>query len=190
MTKYVNVDGLNFRIGPGTSYSVITVLKKGQAVEVLQDGTWCKIQCLNKIGYVSSAYLVATNPINLANRQQDIVSFAKTKLGCSYVYGAEGPSSFDCSGFIKYIYNTVTGITMPRVSKEQSKFGDLVKFSELKVCDLIFFDTDLDGVVNHVGMYIGNNTMIHASSSAKKVVITTISDYYTKRFVNARRILK
>lgn len=190
MKKYVLANQLNLRVGPGTNYAVILVLNKGQVVEVLQSGTWSKVKYLDKIGYVSSIYLSDNNPINLVNRQQDIITFAKSKLGSTYVYGAEGPNSFDCSGFIKYVYENVTGIDMPRTSIDQSKFGELVLLKDLKIGDLIFFDTDLDGKVNHVGMYIGDNSMIHASTSQKKVIIVTMGDYYIKRFVNARRILK
>ncbi|MGL5346538.1 MAG: NlpC/P60 family protein [Peptostreptococcaceae bacterium] len=190
MKRYVIANQLNLRIGPGTNYSVILVLSKGQEVEILQEGVWCKIKYLDKIGYVSNSYLGDKNPIDLINRQQDIIKFSKTKLGSAYVYGTEGPNSFDCSGFVKFVYENVTGINMPRTSVDQSKFGTLVQLKDLKPCDLMFFDTDQDGKINHVGIYLGNNTMIHASTSQKKVIIVPVSDYYIKRFVNARRILK
>ena len=82
-------------------------------------------------------------------------------------------------------------ITLPRVSKDQSTYGTYVSKSNLKEGDLVFFDTDgdNDGNVSHVGIYLGNNQFIHASSSKGKVVISEMSTYYTKAYVNARRVL-
>ncbi|RLA62654.1 MAG: hypothetical protein DRQ78_07725, partial [Epsilonproteobacteria bacterium] len=100
-----------------------------------------------------------------------ITSLAKEKLGKKYVWGAAGgKNTFDCSGFTKYVYKK-NGIDIPRTSIRQSKYGQYVKRADLKKGDLVFFDTSKrrKGYVNHVGIYIGNNKFIHASSSKKKV---------------------
>jgi len=121
-----------------------------------------------------------------------ILNVAKEKLGHKYVWGATGKTgTFDCSGFTKYCYNQ-NGIDIPRTSILQSKYGKFVKRSELKKGDLIFFDTSKKrkGYVNHVGIYLGDNKFIHASSAKKKVVITSLDKaFYSQRYMGARRPL-
>ena len=120
------------------------------------------------------------------------LDFYKTLLGKPYVWGAQGPNSFDCSGFTYYVFKNKAGIVLPRTSSAQSKYGTYVSKSNLKAGDLVFFDTNgaNDGNVSHVGMYIGNGQMIHASYGQKKIVIANFNDsYYQKAYVNARRVL-
>ena len=125
-----------------------------------------------------------------ADKCQRIISLAKEKLGKRYVWGATGnQNTYDCSGFVKYVYKK-NGIDLPRTSIMQSKVGKFVKRDELKKGDLIFFDTSKQrkGYVNHVGIYIGDNKFIHASSAKKKVVITSLSkSFYSNRYKGARR---
>ncbi|MBT8344347.1 MAG: C40 family peptidase [Sulfurovum sp.] len=120
---------------------------------------------------------------------QKITSLAKTKLGKKYVWGASGnKNTYDCSSFTKYVYKNV-GVTIPRTSINQSKFGKHVKRDELQKGDLIFFDTSKrrKGYVNHVGIYLGDNKFIHASSAKKKVVVSNLSKFYGQRYKGARR---
>ena len=120
----------------------------------------------------------------------NIIKLAKKKLGKRYVWGAAGQkNTFDCSGFTKYVYEK-NGIKIPRTSLRQSKFGKPVSIKELRKGDLVFFDTSKKrkGYVNHVGIYIGDNKFIHASSAKKKVVITSLNKaFYRQRFKGARR---
>lgn len=121
---------------------------------------------------------------------EEVVAVAKTKLGKKYVWGATGTKgTFDCSGFTKYCYKK-NGIDIPRTSIMQSKYGKFIKRSELQKGDLIFFDTSKrrKGYVNHVGIYLGDNKFIHASSAKKKVVITSLGKaFYSQRYMGARR---
>jgi len=115
---------------------------------------------------------------------------AKSQLGKRYVWGATGPYSFDCSGFTKYVCDK-NGVCIPRTSIKQSKIGQRVSRKELKAGDLIFFDTSKRrrGYVNHVGIYIGNNKFIHASSAKRKVVITSLeTPFYKSRFKWGSRV--
>jgi cell wall-associated NlpC family hydrolase len=125
-----------------------------------------------------------------ADKCQKITSLAKTKLGRKYVWGASGnKNTYDCSSFTKYVYKNI-GVTIPRTSINQSKFGKYVKRDELQKGDLIFFDTSKrrKGYVNHVGIYLGDNKFIHASSAKKKVVITSLhKNFYSNRYKGARR---
>jgi len=119
-----------------------------------------------------------------------IIAEAKGHLGKRYVWGANGPSRFDCSGFTSYVYKKM-GIKIPRVSINQGKVGKKVKRSRLRKGDLVFFDTSRRrrGYINHVGIYIGNHKFIHASSSKRKVIISSLDKkFYKARFKWGRRL--
>ena len=204
-TKYVNTtSGLNVRSGAGTSYSKLGKLEYKEKVTVLSTSNgWSKINYNGKRGYVDSSYLQSTVPGSNGNnannnnntvstKANEVIAYAKTLLGKPYVWGAQGPNSFDCSGFTYYVFKNKAGIVLPRTSSAQSKYGTYVSKSNLKAGDLVFFDTNgaNDGNVSHVGMYIGNGQMIHASYGQKKIVIANFNDsYYQKAYVNARRVL-
>lgn len=118
----------------------------------------------------------------------DIVDYAKEFLGCSYSYGASGPKSFDCSGFTMYVYDNFD-ISLPHSSTSQAKKGEYVRKDDLAKGDLVFFETSSRGI-SHVGLYIGGGKFIHASTSARDVEISSLSEtYYAKRYVTARRVL-
>ena len=194
-------DRLNLRKGAGTSYSVITTLDKGIAVTVHSSSNgWSKVSVNGMSGYVSSSYLSSTKPSNsssstdssTSSKVDKVLNFASQQLGKPYVWGAQGPNSFDCSGLTYYVYKNAAGITLPRTSVEQSKYGTTVSKSNLKAGDLIFFDTSgpNDGGVSHVGIYVGNGQMIHASSSQKKIVKVSVeTSYWNNAFVRAKRVL-
>ncbi len=126
---------------------------------------------------------------NISKKSAKITSVAKNKLGRRYVWGATGAkNTFDCSGFTKYVYKK-NGISIPRTSIKQSKYGKYVSRKNLKKGDLVFFDTSKKrkGYVNHVGIYLGNGKFIHASSAKKKVVVSNLSKFYAQRYKGARR---
>ncbi len=124
--------------------------------------------------------------------KNEIEAKAKSFLGTKYVWGATGPSKFDCSGFTQWVYRD-SGIAIPRVSKDQAKVGNYVQYADLRRGDMVFFDTKKhpQGIVTHVGIYLGNHNFIHASSAAKKVVIFNFDEkpYYKKRFLWGRRVI-
>jgi len=118
-----------------------------------------------------------------------VIDYAKDFLGCAYSYGADGPKSFDCSGFTMYVFKHFD-IDLPHSSASQAKKGSQVKKSDLIPGDLVFFKTSSKGI-SHVGIYIGKGDFIHASTGGGKVEITSLSEtYYNKRYVTARRILE
>jgi len=131
--------------------------------------------------------------INRSSIINQIEADAKSFLGTRYVWGATGPSKFDCSGFTQWVYRDA-GINIPRVSRDQAKVGQYVSFNNLRKGDMIFFDTKKhrQGIVTHVGIYLGNGNFIHASSSAKKVVVYNWNDkpYYKERFLWGRRVVQ
>lgn len=114
--------------------------------------------------------------------RNDIIIKAKEFLNKPYKWGNVGPSSFDCSGFVLYIYSNYANISLPRVSKDQSLYNQKKKLDEIKIGDLLFFNTSSKGkVINHVGIYIGDGKFIHASSAKKKVVISSINEGFYKK---------
>ena len=172
----VNTDSLNMRKGAGTSYSVITKLSKGTVVDVLESASngWKKIKTSNgTIGWVSGSYLangVVEQPSTPStNKVQAVIDLAHKQLGKPYVWGAEGPNSFDCSGLIYYVYKNAAGITLPRTSSDQYSAGVAVSRSNLKAGDLIFSSTDGTGNITHVAIYVGDGQMIHAPRNGKNV---------------------
>ncbi|MGO0881880.1 C40 family peptidase [Clostridioides difficile] len=203
-TKVVTAKSLNLRTGPGTGHSKVATLSYGTEVgSISENGGWTKVNHDDQTGYVSSQYLAEKGSVDTSapsdstnspsQGADSVISFAKTLLGKPYVWGAEGPNSFDCSGFTQYVMKKSAGVSIPRVSRDQSKYGAYVNRGDLRSGDLIFFDTEgsNNGSVSHVGIYMGNGEMIHASSgSSKKVTISNInSSYYSSRYVNARRVL-
>lgn len=135
----------------------------------------------------SSSSSSSTSSSSSSNSIGDkLVSLAKSKLGCKYVWGATGPNTFDCSGLTSWCYKQV-GISIPRTSLAQSKGGKAVSKSNLQPGDLLFWKTT-SAEVGHVGMYVGNGQFIHAPNKSKPVKYDSLSNsYYSSRFVRARR---
>jgi cell wall-associated NlpC family hydrolase len=116
------------------------------------------------------------------------VDHAADLIGRPYVWGAEGPDAFDCSGLMQYIFAKV-GIELPRRAIDQSRVGDRVG-PRLEPGDLLFFSTDSrKSLVTHVGIYEGDGVMINASQRAGRVRRDELDeDFWTDRFMFARRI--
>lgn len=133
---------------------------------------------------------VANTSSKLDNKGSEIVAYAKQFLGCKYVYGGSSPKGFDCSGFTQYVYKHF-GYSIARSSSAQSKNGKQVSKSELQLGDLILFTPySSNKGIGHVGIYIGNNQFIHASSEKTGVITSSLnSSMYQRRYVTARRIL-
>lgn len=118
----------------------------------------------------------------------DPVALAASLIGRPYVWGAEGPREFDCSGLTQYVYGEY-GIELPRRAISQSRVGDRIG-PQLQRGDLVFFSTDAGGsLVTHVGIYEGRGTMIDASKRHGTVRRDNLDDeYWAERLMFARRI--
>ncbi|MBQ3421167.1 MAG: C40 family peptidase, partial [Romboutsia sp.] len=202
-TGTVTASTLNIRSGAGTKYSVVTKASKGSKVEILESSNgWYKVKLSNgKIGWGSGSYISVTTSNNSnsnsntenttpsQNKVETVVNLAYAQLGKPYVWGAEGPNSFDCSGLIHYVYKQA-GVSMPRTSKEQSSVGTKINKSDLQSGDLIFSSTDGTGGVSHVAIYVGNGEMIHAPRTGKNVEKVSINNsYWSKAYLYAKRVL-
>ncbi|HBY2627509.1 TPA: C40 family peptidase, partial [Clostridioides difficile] len=127
---------------------------------------------------------------NNNSKADKLINIAKSKLGCKYVYGAEGPNTFDCSGFTQWCYKQI-GIKIPRTASAQSKAGkavDLKDRSKWKAGDLLCRVGG--GSSNHVMMYIGNGQMIHSPQTGDVVKIQSVDSYRKgKAYTHVRRFI-
>ncbi|WP_195251714.1 C40 family peptidase [Romboutsia sp. 1001713B170207_170306_H8] len=200
----VNTSSLNVRSGAGTNYSIIGSLSKGSTVEIISSSNgWYKVKLSNgSNGWVSSQYIdlnssssnnstnTPSEDTSTSNKIDAVINLAKQQIGKPYVWGATGPNSFDCSGLTSYVYKNAANISLPRTSSDQSKVGTTISKSNLQPGDLIFSSTNGTGNVSHVGIYIGNNEMIHAPKPGENVQITKINNtYWNNVYLHAKRVL-
>jgi peptidoglycan endopeptidase LytE len=113
-----------------------------------------------------------------------ITQFANAFIGVPYAWGGTSPNGFDCSGFVRYVYSN-SGIDLPRTSADMHNEVGTTVF-DLKVGDLVFF---ANRSVDHVGIYVGNNQFISATSSRGVKVDSLSSNYWGARYVGAKRVL-
>ncbi|ODA40747.1 NlpC/P60 family protein [Desulfosporosinus sp. BG] len=125
--------------------------------------------------------------VKVSGGAKQILSFAAKFLGTPYVWGGTSPSpGFDCSGYVQYVYRQA-GISLNRTSEQQFNNGVSVSRSELRAGDLVFFHTYSSGA-SHVGIYVGNNTMINSSNGGVSYDDMTNS-YWKARYLGARRVI-
>nr|WP_204261299.1 C40 family peptidase [Blastococcus saxobsidens] len=122
-----------------------------------------------------------TSVVAASSAAQVAVNTALAQVGDPYVWGAGGPNAFDCSGLTSYAY-AAAGVSLPHSSKSQSQTGTPVSRSALQPGDLVFFYSP----VSHVGMYIGNGQMVHASTSGQPVKVASLDSM--PNYNSARRI--
>ena len=119
-----------------------------------------------------------------------IVACAEKYLGTPYVYGGNGPNSFDCSGFVKYVFKEC-GYSINRTASTQLSNGVSVAKSELQPGDIVFFRNKGDShAASHVGIYVGGETFIHASSDTYQVEYSSlVTSNNAKKYIAARRVV-
>ena len=186
---------------------------------ISKENGWCYVEVNNKNGYVSESLLSTSKQVvtsrssmnertttstattsaktteaattnkttetttSNSSKGSEVVAYAKTLLGCKYVYGGTTTKGFDCSGFTQYVYKHF-GVNLNRTAAAQYSNGTSV--SNLQAGDLVMFGKS---GINHVGIYIGGNTFIHAANPSKGVTTDTLSSgYYKTNYVGARRI--
>jgi len=123
----------------------------------------------------------------------DNVKLLKTKafgfLGTRYRFGGTSRNGLDCSAFVQKVFNEMD-VSLPRTAREQFERGEVVARGDMQKGDLVFFRT-YASFPSHVGIYLGDNKMIHASSRDRRVVISSVdTPYYRARFIGAKRIAK
>ena len=206
---YISGSSVYLRTGSSTDSPVYTSLNLNDEITIIgEEGDWYKVKIDGDTVYVSKSFVSDTKKETTSrgnvNRNEDIeestvqvstigeqiVDEAKKYLGCKYVYGGSGPSTFDCSGFTMYVYEKF-GKLLSHSARAQSKMGTYVSKSELQPGDLVFFKDypSMQGI-GHCGIYIGDRNFIHASSGSGYCVkiSTLLSGSYLNRYETARRL--
>ena len=197
---YVNVVS-NVRRGPGTNYEIITTFGVNRYVEGVESDGWVKFDYDGQEAYISSVLLsdekiAVQEPSQPSGSQEapsgsysSIAEFARAQVGKPYVFAASGPDAFDCSGLVMRAYSNI-GIYLPHSAESQSGYGYAVSMDNLQPGDMLFYTTDGSGTVSHVGIYVGDGMMVHASAPGIGVIMTNIYDnWYQSRFMGARRLV-
>ena len=212
-TYYVKGTSVNVRSSADKNSDVIKTLNTNESVKVTGEiDSWYIVEINGKKAYISKSLLSSKkqettsrseSSVSSAPQQtqqpatnvpsnpsgEAIVAYAKTFLGYRYVYGTNGPNTFDCSGFVQYVYKHF-GYSLSRSSSTQAHDGVAVSKSNLQPGDVLIFRDTSNTRVGHVGIYIGGGQFIHASNSKTGVITSSLdSASYQKRYVGARRIL-
>ncbi len=189
-------------------------LKPGQVLALADTATTCDLTAArqaqsNRLKLVNSDLLNdqelattlselsdinADTPIDLAKNMEartsafpDLQKSAYSFLGARYRFGGNSRSALDCSSFTQQVFREHK-VSLPRTAREQFRVGDQVAVGDLRRGDLVFFRTYAP-FPSHVGIYLGNRKMIHASSGERRVVVSSMdTPYYLSRYLGARRI--
>jgi len=121
---------------------------------------------------------------------QDLAIYALGLIGVDYRYGGSSPEhGLDCSGLVRYVFQEVVGVTLPRTAREMARLGGRVAPGDLQAGDLVFFNTR-SSPFSHVGIYLGDDRFIHAPHRGGEVEIVTMSQrYWQQRYDGARRLV-
>ncbi len=184
---------------------ILTQVNAGDTVEVVRQGKrFAQVYYQGQAGYLplSAFKKAAPSPAPTATpapakaKQADsakadkVIAAALAQLGKPYIYGSSGMSSFDCSGLTRYAYG-LAGVSLPHSAYAVGyTCGEKVAREQLRKGDIVCFNTLSDGdLSDHVGIYIGANQFVHASSGQRKVVVSNLSGYYLENFSWGRRVL-
>ena len=186
-------------------------LENGTVLTVLgTKGRFYKIDCYDMAGYIAKTQvecneigeyyvncqpdssdtctLTYTDPAQALQRRHDILALAKKQLGSRYVFGGMAPGGFDCSGLTLYLYQK-QGIDLHRRASLQLQNGIIVPKEAMQVGDLVFFREGTKAPASHVGIYAGNNQIIHAGSSTGVVYSDLDLGYFEEYFLCVRRVI-
>ncbi len=177
----ITTAALNVRTGPSTAYRIVGSLAEGTGVKItgkfksgFAEFSYAGAKRWASMAYLarsSSAHAPAATPSAPSDRGEVALAFARSQLGKPYVFGAEGPNAYDCSGLAQTAWKAA-GVSIPRVTTTQFRFGKTVAKADLRLGDLVFF---YGPNPSHVGLYAGQGMIIHAPRPGKKVEYTKIS---------------
>ena len=195
---YVSGNGVRLREAPSMTAKILTDLNNGTALKITGfSGTWTKVICNGQEGFIASDYVRegAYEPEKAVTRSlgsepgKEIATYALTFVGSPYSWGGNSPATgFDCSGFVQYIFSQY-GYTTSRIANDVLADGKHVDPADLQPGDVLCFYSG-NGYVGHVGIYVGDETFVHAANSVSGVVTTSLSTgYYATRGYEIRRIV-
>ena len=127
---------------------------------------------------------------NVAGRTSDLVVSAMGFLGVPYRRGGNSAETgFDCSGFVRAMYEQTVGLILPRNASQQAKATEVIDKQDLQPGDLVFFRIRSRNV-DHVGIYVGNDRFVHAPRRGQKVKVANLNDkYWQRHYLAAKRVL-
>ncbi len=111
-------------------------------------------------------------------------------LNTPYRWGGTSKNGIDCSAFVQTVMYQALGVSIPRTSSAQSEVGEDVAREDLKFGDLVFFDTRSRGRVSHVGIYLSDGYFVHSGSRTGVAIASLDSDYYSRTFLKAKRVIE
>jgi LysM repeat protein len=140
--------------------------------------------------FIATGILFTGGDFAHASLGDDIINTGKKYIGTPYKYGSVfgNTRTFDCSSYTSYVFSR-HGITIPRTSIGQASAGVAVSKNNLQKGDLVFYDTDFDGRINHAGIYAGNGKMLNAQSKGVSLTDAFSRYYWGSRYVTARRVI-
>ena len=196
---------------PSYDATVIGCMEEGTEVTILEDhGDFYKIDCYDMTGFIAKEQVEFREEskcyVNCKEESQEtelleyvsysqalllrhaLLNLAQEQLGVPYVYGGKSPRGFDCSGFTYYLYGN-HDFALHRTASQQLQDGIIVAKEGMQVGDLVFFREDYETYpASHVGIYAGNNRIIHAGRNG--ICYSDLdSSYYSEYFLCARRIV-
>jgi cell wall-associated NlpC family hydrolase len=210
----VSGSDVRLRNGPSTDSDVLQTYASGEAVSVIGiNNGWLKISDGEKTGYIRSDFVSLATGADGADRTSDtakaaaadaaaveaaepvgqkIADYAKQFAGSKYIYGASSPNvGFDCSGLTYYVYGQFGYPISRTASKQYKNNGTAVSKADLLPGDLVFFSSNGGYSVTHVGLYIGDDQFVNASTSRTGVIISSLtSSWYSRTWYGAKRIVE
>ena len=166
----------------GSSKAITTTVKQQKKPEAQSKAP--TVQVKQKVTNHTKKPL-RTTPVS--GNVKEILTYANTFTGVPYKFGGTTPAGFDCSGYIRHVFQKV-GVQLPRQADEQYTVGKKVEKQNLQPGDLVFFETYEPGV-SHSGIYIGDGQFISATSSSGVAVADIDDGYWGPRYVGAKRVL-
>ena len=194
----------------GRNAWIVGTMEQGTEVDVLDEkGDFFAVNCYGMTGYIRKSQLRLENETYYVNcdpespdtrlltytdhadalqMRHSLLALARKQLGDPYVYGGMRPGGFDCSGLTYYLFGS-HDITLNRTASQQLECGIVVPKEALQVGDLVFFrEAGCAKPSSHVGIYVGDNHMIHAGSGGIEYADLDM-EYYAKYYIGARRVV-
>lgn len=196
--KITAVSGLNLRKGPSTDTERYSVIPFNTVIEIVEkvDQEWFKVKHNDQIGYVSAEYVRLIDPTAVKSDAEknslaeEIIETGHTYVGSPYKYAAKpGSGYFDCSLFTQTVF-AAHGIDLPRDSRSQYSAATKIEKKDLQKGDLVFFSLSKPNQIGHVAIYLGEDKLLHATSTGVAVTEFEGSDYYSKRYMGAGRVIE
>ncbi len=146
---------------------------------------------MKPVALLSLLTLLLVPAASASTPSEDIPIYAVSLVGSPYLLGGTSPETgLDCSGFVGHVFRQTAGVNLPRASQAISEVSQPLAQADIQPGDLVFFNT-LNRAFSHVGIYLGDDRFVHASSSRTgSVMVSSLHDrYWQERFDGARRVI-